>query len=126
MSFLMSHWLGKLPLGITLWINLVALLIVISYAELFLLSKLAADPTQLINLTLVSLFITRLIIFPWQLIGLLRAIEFDYIEHKNFLKNPCSAGICPVDDFIYTGLLPRSHPGQFILYFASRILLPTR
>jgi hypothetical protein len=86
MSFLMSHWLGKLPLGITLWVNLVGLLIVISYAELFLLSKLAADPTQLINLTLVSLFLTRLIIFPWQLIGLLRAIEFDYIEHKNFLK----------------------------------------
>ena len=86
MSFMMSHWLGKLPLGTTLWINLVALLIVISYAELFLLSKLAADPTQLISLTLVSLFFTRLVIFPWQLIGLLRAIEFDYIEHKNILK----------------------------------------
>lgn len=86
MSFLMAHWLGKLPLGTTLWINLVALLIVISYAELFLLSKLAADPTQLISLTLVSLFFTRLVIFPWQLIGLLRAIEFDYIEHKNMLK----------------------------------------
>ncbi|HUV23626.1 MAG TPA: hypothetical protein VMZ32_17660 [Gammaproteobacteria bacterium] len=86
MSFLMSHWLGKLPLGITLWINLVALLIVISYAELFLLSKLAADPARLINLTLVSLFLTRLIIFPWQLVGLLRAIEFDYIEHKNLMK----------------------------------------
>lgn len=93
MSFLMSHWLGKLPLGISLWINLVALLIVISYAELFLLSKLAAtDPTQLINLTLVSLFLTRLIIFPWQLIGLLRAIEFDYIEHKNSLKTRALQG----------------------------------
>ena len=86
MSFLKAHWLGKLPLGITLWINLVALLIVISYAELFLLSKLAADPTQLVTLTLASLFLTRLIIFPWQLIGLLRAIEFDYIERKNLLK----------------------------------------
>lgn len=93
MSFLMSHWFGKLPLGISLWINLVALLIVISYAELFLLSKLAAtDPTQLINLTLVSLFLTRLIIFPWQLIGLLRAIEFDYIEHKNALKTRALQG----------------------------------
>ena len=92
MSFLMSHWRGKLPLGISLGINLVALLIVISYAELFLLSKLAADPTQLISLTLVSLFLTRLIIFPWQLIGLLRAIEFDYIEHKNFMKTRALQG----------------------------------
>jgi len=86
MSFFISHWRGKLPLGITLWINLVALLIVVSYAELFVLSKLATNPTQLINLTLVSLFFTRLIIFPWQLIGLLRAIEFDYLEHKKLLK----------------------------------------
>jgi hypothetical protein len=86
MSFLMSHWLGKLPLRTTLWLNLIALLIVISYAELFVLSKLAANPTQLISLTLVSLFFTRLVIFPWQLIGLLRAIEFDYIEHKNIFK----------------------------------------
>ncbi len=86
MSFFISHWRGKLPLGISLWINLVALLIVVSYAELFVLSKLAVNPAQLINLTLVSLLFTRLIIFPWQLIGLLRAIEFDYLEHKKLLK----------------------------------------
>ena len=86
MSFLVSHWLGKLPLRTTLWLNLIALLIVISYAELLLLSKLAANPTQLISMTLVSLFFTRLVVFPWQLIGLLRAIEFDYIEHKNIFK----------------------------------------
>ena len=92
MSYLMAHWLGKLPLGITLWINLVTLLIVISYAELFLLSKLATDPAQLIYLTLFSLFLTRLIIFPWQLIGLLRAIEFDYLEHKNLLKTRALQG----------------------------------
>jgi hypothetical protein len=85
-SFLVSHWLGKLPLRTTLWLNLIALLIVISYAELLLLSKLAANPTQLISMTLVSLFFTRLVVFPWQLIGLLRAIEFDYIEHKNIFK----------------------------------------
>jgi len=88
----MSHWLGKLPLGITLWINLVALLIVVSSTELFVLSKLAAYPTQLISLTLVSLFFTRLIIFPWQFIGLLRAIDFDYIEHKNVLKTRALQG----------------------------------
>ncbi len=93
MSYLLSHWHGKLPLGITLWVNLIALLIVISYAEPLLLSKLAVDPTQLIRLTLASLFLTRLIIFPWQLIGLLRAIEFDYIEHKNVLKTRALQGL---------------------------------
>jgi hypothetical protein len=92
MSYLMAHWLGKIPLAITLWVNLVTLLIVISCAELFLLSKLAADPTQLISLTLFSLLLTRLVIYPWQLIGLLRAIEFDYLEHKNLLKTRALQG----------------------------------
>jgi len=96
MSFLMSHWRGKLPLGITLWVNLVALLIVISYMELFVLSKLAVNPAQLLSLTLLSLFFTRLIIFPWQLIGLLRAIEFDYIEHKKVLKTHALQGFAVI------------------------------
>jgi len=92
MSYLLSQWRGKLSLGLTLWVNLVALLIVISYTELFVLSKLTANPNQLISLTLASLFFTRLIIFPWQLIGLLRAIEFDYLEHKNFMKTRALQG----------------------------------
>ena len=86
MYYLRSHWRGKLPLGITLWVNTVGLTIVISYTELFVLSKLTADPDRLITLTLVSLFITRLIIFPWQLIGLFRAIEHDFIEYGHYLK----------------------------------------
>ena len=86
MHYLRSHWRGKLPLGITLWVNTVGLTIVISYTELFVLSKLTADPDRLITLTLASLFITRLIIFPWQLIGLFRAIEHDFIEYGHYLK----------------------------------------
>ena len=92
MSYLMAHWLGKLPLAITLWVNLVTLLIVISCAELFLLPQLSADPNQLLSLTLGSLFLTRLVIFPWQLIGLLRAIEFDYLERKNIMKTRALQG----------------------------------
>jgi hypothetical protein len=93
MSYLMSQWHGKLSLGITLWVNGVCLLIGISYAELFFLSKLITNPTQLITLTLVSLFFTRLVIFPWQLIGLLRAIELDYLERKNLMKTRALQGL---------------------------------
>jgi len=93
MSFLRSHWLGKLSLGVSLWINLVALLIVISFVELFILSKFVSDPAHMITLTLTSLIFTRLIVFPWQLIGLLRATDFDYLEHKNMLKTRTLQGI---------------------------------
>jgi hypothetical protein len=119
MSFLMAHWFGKLPLGITLWVNLVGLLIVISYAELFLLSKLAANPTQLINLTLASLFLTRLIIFPWQLIGLLRATEFDYIEHKNILKTRALQGFAVL--MVLFTLVYSLEVIQASLYYISQV-----
>ena len=86
MSYLLSHWRGRLSLGISLWVNMIGLLIAISCAELFVLAWLTVDPTLLISITLVSLLFTRLIIYPWQLIGLFRAIEHDYIEVKNILK----------------------------------------
>ncbi len=86
MAYLLSHWRGRLPLGVSLWVNTIGLLIVISYTELFVLSKLLLAPSRLIGLTLASLLVTRVIIFSWQLTGLFRAIEHDFIEHRNILK----------------------------------------
>ncbi len=84
--YLLSHWRGQLSLALSLWVNLIGLTLLISFAEVALLSKLTTTPAKLVTYTLVSLFITRLIIFPWQLIGFFRAVETDYIEHKNSLK----------------------------------------
>jgi hypothetical protein len=92
MSYFLAHWRGKLSLSKTLWVNMVGLLIVISYAELFVLSEFVPDSSRLVGVTLASLLITRVIIFPWQLIGLLRAIESDYMEHKNILKTRALQG----------------------------------
>jgi hypothetical protein len=86
MPYFLAHWRGKLPLSQALWVNMVGLLIIISYAELFVLSELVSGSSRLVGVTLASLFVTRAIIFPWQLIGLFRAIETDYMEHKNILK----------------------------------------
>ncbi len=86
MPYVLAHWRGKLPLSQALWVNMVGLLIVISYAELFILSEFVPDSSRLVSVTLASLFVTRAIIFPWQLVGLFRAIESDYMEHKNILK----------------------------------------
>jgi len=86
MSYLLAHWHGKLSLSISICVNLVGLLIVISYSELLFLSVFAVTSTHLLTLTFVSLFFTRAIVFPWQLIGLLRAIEQDYLDKKIFMK----------------------------------------
>ncbi len=86
MSYLLSHWRGELSLKLSLWVNMVGLLCVVSIAELIFLSRLAIDPAHLISISLISLFFTRLFIYPWQLVGLFRAIDQDFIDHRNTLK----------------------------------------
>ncbi len=87
MSYICSHWHGKLSLRVSLWVNMISLIAVISYAELYFLTRLASSTEHLVAFTLGSLLITRLIIYPWQLIGLFRAIEYDFLEHRNILKS---------------------------------------
>ncbi len=57
-----------------------------SYFEALILNTFIPDPVHLVTATIVSLIFTRLIIFPWQLVGLFRATENDYIKHGNTLK----------------------------------------
>ena len=51
-----------------------------------MLNNLFSDPQKRVIATLVSLLITRLIIFPWQIVGLFRATEKDYINRRNTIK----------------------------------------
>lgn len=60
--------------------------LLLSSVELFLISTFTAFPEQLLRATTVSLLITRFIIFPWQLVGLFRAAENNFIAHGNILK----------------------------------------
>lgn len=61
-------------------------MLVINFSEPWLLAASFTDPQQLINATLISLVITKLIIFPWQLVGLLRASDKDFLKHGNISK----------------------------------------
>ncbi len=61
-------------------------MLVLNFLEPWLLEHYFADPQHRISATLFSLVITRLIIFPWQLVGLLRASDKDYQKHGNINK----------------------------------------
>lgn len=83
---MIAYWQGKLPLQISLWVLFIGLMILITFLEFFLIEKLISNPNQGFIITTVSLLITRFIIFPWQLVGLFRATEKDYIKNGNTLK----------------------------------------
>jgi hypothetical protein len=86
-KFLINHWQGKLPLQVSLWLVFIGLLVLLSSFEPFLLTRLVSNPELRVFAAIVSLVITRFIIFPWQLVGLFRATENDYIKHGNTIKN---------------------------------------
>jgi hypothetical protein len=86
MAYLIAHWRGRLPLAISLWINFLALSLFISYIELTLIAYMARAPEHLLGFSIASLILTRLIIFPWQLRGLFRAAEQDFIVSGNRLR----------------------------------------
>ncbi len=69
-----------------MWILFIGLIILFSFLEPFLITKLISNPDQGFVAAIVSLFITRFIIFPWQFIGLFRATENDFIKNGNTLK----------------------------------------
>ncbi len=83
MRYLVNHWRGVLPLSISLWVNLFALLIVLALIESAILLHFSYDAELMVKATFISLLITRLIIFPWQLIGLIRSSDRHFLQHRN-------------------------------------------
>ena len=69
-----------------MWIIFIGLIILISFLEPILIKKLSSNPGQGFIAAFISLFLTRFIIFPWQIIGLFRATKNDYIKNSNTLK----------------------------------------
>jgi len=69
-----------------LWGVFLGLLALIYFLEPWLLKRFFIDPQQLIYATLISLVLTKLIIFPWQLVGLLRASDKDFLSIGSTLK----------------------------------------
>lgn len=69
-----------------MWFVFIGLLLVIYFLEPWALERFFTDPQQLITATFVSLLITKLIIFPWQFVGLLRASDKDFLKNGNINK----------------------------------------
>lgn len=64
----------------------IGLLILIYFFESWFLSLFFTDLQQQITATFASLVITKLIIFPWQFVGLLRASDKDFLKNGNTSK----------------------------------------
>lgn len=71
---------------LSFWVVFLGLLVFLSFVEPLLLKTLFKDPHQRINATFISLSITRLIIFPWQFVGLIRAVDRGFCRSLSIIQ----------------------------------------
>ena len=81
MGFIGKHWKGEYSLSISFWLNFVFVTVVYHFIEPFLQRPFVDQPWVLISVTITYLIVCRLIIYPWQVIGLLRASDKHYLAH---------------------------------------------
>lgn len=84
--FIKKHWQGRLTLPIALWWVVVVPLLLLSLLEPWLLENLFSDSQTRIKATFFSLFLTRFILFIWQLVGLVRSSDKDYLFKKDITR----------------------------------------
>lgn len=81
MGFIGKHWKGEYSLSISFWLNFVVLTAAYHFIEPFLQRPFVDRPWVFITVTIIYLVICRLIIYPWQVIGLLRASDKHHLVH---------------------------------------------
>ncbi|WP_424948133.1 hypothetical protein [Candidatus Spongiihabitans sp.] len=73
-DYVRRHWKGKLSLSLSFWINFFFLYIVLALLERFTFPPyIRAETTPVI--ALIFFVIVRVMIYPWQIVGVLRACE---------------------------------------------------
>ena len=82
MGFIGKHWKGEYPLNLSFWLIFVLLTAVYHYMEPLLQRPFADRPLVFIGVTVGYLIVSRLVIFPWQVIGLLRSSDRHYLRHQ--------------------------------------------
>ena len=74
-NYVQRHWRGDLPLGHACLINLVLLFFALNFLERFIYPPWLEGETVVSAMVLVFSILVRLIIYPWQAIGVLRTCE---------------------------------------------------
>ena len=82
MRFISRYWKGEYPLRAAFWLVFVLPTVAYSVLEPLVQGPFARWPTIYIGVTIVYLVIFRLIIYPWQVVGLLRAADKHYLTYK--------------------------------------------
>ncbi len=76
LKYLKQHWQGKFSLAWAFWVNLVVIFVALDLFERFLFPPYIDNETAVTSAVLLYCVVVKLIIYPWQVVGVLRVCEF--------------------------------------------------
>jgi ATP-dependent protease ClpP protease subunit len=86
MCYIQKHWQGHYSIGISFWANFLLVTIAYHYGENLIPFFVGSSPMPFIISTMIYLIISRLIIYPWQVIGLLNACGRHLSIHGDVIR----------------------------------------
>ena len=84
MSYLLDHWLGRLPLSQSFWVNLIAISLVGCLIEFLIHDYFQFSHSSFISFAIGYFIFLHVFIFSWQIVGVLRACDYNI---KNFIAS---------------------------------------
>jgi hypothetical protein len=73
LNYIKQHWQGRNSLVQAFWINLVILFVVLGLVEQFVFPPYIMDERVVTVAVIVYFIVVKLIVYPWQVVGVLRA-----------------------------------------------------
>jgi len=83
--FIKNHWAGNLSLYISFWVNFILITLTYNGIESLVRSN-SWQFTVSLPFLVAYLALSRLVVFPWQIVGLLRSCEKHFEHHGQVLK----------------------------------------
>lgn len=74
-NYLRRHWNGECSLTLSFWVNFLLLFCVLNYLEIFTLPPYLHGERMVIASVISFFVMARLVIYPWQVVGVIRACE---------------------------------------------------
>jgi hypothetical protein len=75
MSYIRNHWQGKHSLLWSLWLNLLLIRTLILFSDQFTLPPYISTRAEALTATIIYCVLCHGIVYPWQVVGLLRSIK---------------------------------------------------
>ncbi len=85
MKFIRRHWQGKYTLSISVGVIFVGLSLIIHATQPQLIKVVYDRPAIYVTLSVLYILLTCLVLFPWQLRGVLRSLDHHFLRFDNSL-----------------------------------------